>query len=131
LLIIRDEQMRVLARGLRRSLQDHAFQYLRTVWKPETSDFDDTSLRAFVESAYERAAAFGFDHDADILTLIEAFLLFGSGFVGSPNYPWAAHLADRRVRPAIKAANLRARIQHELQCVAGRADGNGASNRVP
>lgn len=119
MLTIRNAQMHALAEGLHEDFVQRTCQYFRLYWEPECRPFDDAALLQFVGDGRAQAGILGFSDDNHILLFLEATLLFGEDFVHSGRYRWAADLADPRMTPRIKAANLRDRIREALEALAG------------
>lgn len=119
MLVIRDEQMDVLARVVfERRVADH----VREFFPDRSADLGDDGVVAHVRAGIAKAESYGLSHPAHVGQMVDLMLLFGRDFDTDPRWPWAGSILRD---PAIDHPGTRMK---RLCDAAGRAlEGDGGA----
>ena len=117
-MIIRPDQMRVLAEEAMRRFENRALKHLRTHFPDQFEALGESSVREAIRYGLDRAGSYGFEYEDEVGWYIDLMFLFGREFDRDPKIPWAADiLGDPELfLPGMKAeALLEAACEHEHQ----------------
>jgi hypothetical protein len=116
MLTIRSRQRAALREGRRRRFEDRAVAFVREQWPERWTHLGEVAVRALVEIAEQRAAAYGLDTERDAIRYLNHMLALGRDFDTDPRYPWAGEiLQNRGIAPSLRMDWLSARTRHELR----------------
>lgn len=121
-LVIRREQIEVLARRGLAHFIERALQHGRQYCGPQYVDLDDAALRDRVERAVQRALRYGLATERDLLRFVTLDLVFGAAFDGEP---WAADILAAPQSAAWKTSRLQAAALRQRALQSAGDDGDG------
>jgi hypothetical protein len=97
MLILRDEQMRALARPGREAFEARLVANVEERFPDTCRSLGGDGTRKAVELAVTRAEGYGLETDRDVTAYVTLTFTFGRDFDRDPSLPWAA--ATLAVRP--------------------------------
>jgi hypothetical protein len=104
MLVIRDEQLRVLARV---ALPNWIAKHLKQFFPRHCAALGEAGLRERVSDGIARAVAHGFTSDVEISHYIDLMFVFGTDFDTDPTLAWPqAILSDRTLSTAQRIERL-------------------------
>jgi hypothetical protein len=111
MLEIRQEQYEALNENAREQFFRRVIQYLRTEWKSQCEDMDQSQLETMVREQTETAESYGIEIEADVVKYLEIALQLGEDFDTSEQFPWAQKiLTNQETDGTIKIQQLRTRL---------------------
>jgi hypothetical protein len=110
MLVIRDEQMRILGLPL---FEQWMESHLREYFPEECAEFTGTGLREFIREAMAKARRYGFSHDADISRFVDISMVLGADFDTDPKLPWASSILNS---PEFTDSRVRLEMLFEAAC---------------
>jgi len=90
MLLIRKEQLQVLAASRRKDFESRLISHLRKWFPDQTAQLGETGLRTWISHGHQRAAEYGFASERDICKYLDLMLVFGRDFDTDPKYAWAS-----------------------------------------
>src|SRR5580704_13332840 len=103
MLMIRNEQMRVLAQGAVKRFEASAARHLKRNIPEFCAELGPEALAGFVRDAVRRGLSHGLEEDYDLLRFVNLTYLLDPGFDDDPELPWAkAYLADLEIPPGAR-----------------------------
>jgi hypothetical protein len=108
MLLIRQEQMRILTAPLFEQFVRQGIDHIHKHFADQFASLGEASVRAAVLHAVERAESHGFSRDADVLVYLTLMFVFGRDFDRDPRFPWASKaLAEPRKSAAFRMSRLK------------------------
>lgn len=92
MLVIRKEQIDILADGRKKAFEDEMVAHLAEFSPPLFKVIKEDQMRKVVKHGLEMSEKYGFTLRGPIRLYLEMMLLFGSHFDTDPQYPWAAEI---------------------------------------
>jgi hypothetical protein len=96
MLIIRQQQLDVLSRHMRRQFETRMADHLRSRFPEATYQLDDGTLHGLIVSAVARAESYGIEFEADLQRFLEYMLVLSWDFDTAPSSAWAGEILRRR-----------------------------------
>jgi len=114
-LVLRREQVAVLADYCRDAFKQRLLRHLREVFPDETEEMPDPLLWKQVQPAMEKAGKYDIQTEYDVVRFVDLTFLLGPDFDSSPEAPWAGEiLRDQQLNGAQKTDALWRRVQEDL-----------------
>jgi len=110
MLIIRDQQMRVLSLAL---FERWVVEHLREHFAGPCGELGDAGLRSLVERGLQAARRYGFVQEADLCGYLDLTVALGADFDADPRFPWASAILKN---PAFKSPGRRMEALSEAAC---------------
>jgi hypothetical protein len=121
-LVIRQEQMKVLQSYQRDQFEQRAQSYLREALPGPCAGMDDAQLREVIRTGVARAAEYDITAERDVIGYLELTLSLGRDFDTDPAYPWARPIlldrlssAENRLRRLRSLARRQSRAESALR----------------
>ena len=105
MLIIRNEQMRVLSAWMQQEFERRAVLYLRTKYPKKMQDKHDDYLHDIVREGIAKAGQYGIDGEDDVLRYLDYMIDLGTDFDIDTRYPWAQSILNDSRYPATSKMN--------------------------
>ena len=114
MLIIRNAQLKVLARGSLESFIQRATEHLRRTVPDRCEHLGDAEVRRSIETAVAKSRTYGLRDELEILRYLNLMYVLGFDFDSSEKYPRAREiLSDSTMRSKSKAVALGERARQE------------------
>lgn len=114
MLVIRDEQLRVMARG---ALPDWITKHVKQFFPHQCTELGEEALRERVDEGIARAVLHGFESSAQISQYVDLMFVFGPDFDTDATLSWP--------RPILRDRTLSAAVRMARLLDAGRSRGEG------
>jgi hypothetical protein len=95
LLIIRDEQIKILGESRTRAFEDEMIQHLHEFTPHHCKVLSDDGLREVVRRSIKQAVKYGFGNRGPVRLYIDLVFMFGSDFDTDPLLKWAAEILTK------------------------------------
>ena len=116
LLRVRPEQWEVFARRAREDFKRRLAAHLVEHWPERCSQLGRDGVGASIDTALERGAHHGIEHEYDILRYLNLMYALGFDLDSGTRYPWAQRiLADRSLDPTSRIDLLSETAEAELR----------------
>ena len=120
MLLIRDDQMRVLARHAQERFAVRAVAHLKRVLPEECAAMGEPAVRNSVDMAIRKAESYGIEEELDVLRYLNLMYALGFDFDTDPETAWAAEvLQDKDLDPGSKVELLWDRVESEADAGEG------------
>jgi len=123
MIVIRDEQIRAMARPMMDRFERRAAKHVETYFLDQARSLGPDALLAGLRECIARAATWGLATERDLLQFITLAFTFGRHFDADPAFPWAARILGDAQR-----ATRMGRLQ--VHALAARHEGKGFSGPV-
>jgi hypothetical protein len=94
MLVIREEQMKVLSRYMVDQFQNDAGKYLRRKFPEKTAGMPEGELRGLIQTGIENAQKYGIAVEADVVRYLECMMTYGIAFDSDAATPWAGKILN-------------------------------------
>lgn len=112
MLIITDEQMKILSAYMERSFQKRMIEHLRKSYEEKTKGMTDKELNKVVEEGIAKAKGYSVTEEEDIQRYLEYMMKFGKAFDTHPSTSWAGDiLRPKHIDGARKMRRIANRIR--------------------
>ncbi len=113
MLMIRQEQLRLLAQAEVEKFEDWMLAHLKKFFPAQCQAAGDSKVRQMIRRGIERAAAHRITSRRDVCKYIDLMVVFGRDFDKDHRYPWAGKILAASVSSGRKVQELqRAARQH-------------------
>ena len=103
MLVIREQQLEVLSRAMRRHFEDLAVAHLQSALPDRCEAMGAAAVRASVMKAMQAARMYGLVEEYDILRYLNLMYVLGLEFDRDSRFPWAADiLSDSQLQGRTK-----------------------------
>lgn len=120
MLVIRKEQMDVLADQAMKTFVSRVFGHLSEVFPDECRELGDEAVFRRIRDGIERAAGYGIDIEYDVVRFIDLMFILRGDYDTSDRFPWANQiLLAPDENPTGKMDRLCERAELELPAPAG------------
>lgn len=92
MLIIRDDQMETLRKGMRDNYEDRLVDHLNKFFPDQCQKLGDKETRKAIRHGMNRAKSYGIVSQRDVSKYLNIMFIFGLDFDKDPRYPWAAKI---------------------------------------
>src|SRR5579884_1741092 len=116
MLVIREEQLRVFGRSVRRGFVGRLAARFAEIW-PERSARLGGGCREFVEASVERALSYGLEREKDVARFVNLCFVWGRDFENRPEHAWARQILTSNLRPAVKIEEMALRTRLKLEAI--------------
>src|SRR5437764_345403 len=93
-MIIRQEQMAVLAGVHQRKFEDELAEHLNRCFPDKCAALGEARMRHVIRHGIGRAASHGINLERDICKFIDLMFVFGYGFDECPDLPWVTPILE-------------------------------------
>ena len=122
MLVIREEQMAVLAQAVARTFENRLLEHLQEFFPRQCQILGVEQSRELIRLGIAQAEKYGLDTERDVYLYVGLMCMLGSHFDQDPQLPWAAQiLADENIAdPSDRADRLHDRAMAFLNEAAGQ-----------
>jgi hypothetical protein len=92
MLVIRKEQMDVLADQAMKTFISRVFDHLSEVFPDQCRELGDEALDRLITDGIKRAASYGIDIEDDVVRFIELMFILCDDYDTSYRFPWARQI---------------------------------------